>query len=74
MSSVPSQSPAPPVIAVQKSESAVPDVPKRLSDPDTARLVDVADVPVALTKVKFWRVVELLARILSTVRRLVASL
>ena len=32
-------------------------------------LVEVADVPVALLKVKFWRVVEALARILLKVPR-----
>mgnify|MGYP003395918894 CR=1 FL=1 len=61
--SLPSQSPAPPVITRQKSERAVPVVPKRESEPPTLklveealvtkRLVEVAEVPVALMKVNF---------------------
>jgi len=66
--SLPSQSPAPPVIERQKSDQAVPVVPKTVSDVPTERLVVeavvenrlvvVAFVVVELTAVKFWRVVE----------------
>ena len=77
VASPPSQSPAPPVIETQKSDQAVPVVPKTVKEVPTARLVVeavvakklvvVALVPVALTKVKFWRVDEALARILAKV-------
>ena len=40
--SEPSQRPAPPVIAVQKEERAVPVVPKILKEPPTIRLVVLA--------------------------------
>ena len=51
-SSEPSQSPAPPVIAVQKSERAVPTVPKILSvPPPIARLVVEAVVLKKLVEV-----------------------
>ena len=65
VASVPSQSPAPPVIATQKSESAVPTVPKILNvPPPIARLVVEAvvekrEVVVALVVVELPEILRL---------------
>ena len=67
--SVPSQRPAPPVIAVQKAERVVPEVPNKVSVPPPTdrlvvlavvakRLVVVAELEVELTAVKFCKVEE----------------
>ena len=68
------------MIAVQKAAKVVPLVPKRVRVPPPTlrlvvlavvakKLVVVAEVPVALTKVKFWRVEDALAkRVLVVVR------
>ena len=51
VASVPSQSPAPPVIERQKSDQAVPAVPKTVKEVPTERLVELAVVEKKLVEV-----------------------
>ena len=72
VASVPSQRPEPPVMETQKSDHAVPAVPKAVKEVPTAKLVVeavvakklvvVAEVPVAFAKVKFCKVEEPMTR------------